>query len=407
MTLNQYILTLRHKQFGGTNMKKILSVIGICTALMLANADSHLHLAEEDASPGLSFLTEETFETTFLKGDGSGGKTDDEINLIKYFSNLCEYSALNSIASCGYVSFAQYLSYYDTFYNDSIIPEKYEQNQGSVSSMEVARSVSPGVLRQSYPTEKGVELYDFIQNNVNSDYQVYLMSVVNESYNRSSEDYSCMTHMRDYHYIVDTISAFSDTSYSYKSPSDFKINGKYNDISVISGFDSYVKAVLDTHQPVMLHIASGVDEENHYEGYHSVVAYYYDEKGVHANFGWGENSTDSIIDDSGYYITEAGVIDFTNVEETHSNNYIVNQEHYCGCGKKTDHTYVYSRYSNEKHKVTCACGYSAMQNHTIKSGSATKLFGVCTKCAAKVNLGSTQVEAAAINFDSNDEGENA
>ncbi len=365
MTSNDYILLYAHKEFGELNMRKYLSIIGVCVMLLSANSDNHLHSILESSTPGLSFLTEETFETTFLKGDGDGGKTADEINLIKYFSNLCEYSALNSKASCGYVSFAQYLSYYDTFYNDSIIPGKYERNQGSVSSMELARSISPGVERQAYPTEKGPELYDFVQNNMDSDYQAYLMSIVNESHNRSSEDYSYSTHMRDYQYIVDTISAFSNTSYSYKSPSDFKFNGKYNDQFVISGFDSYVKGILDTHQPVMLHIAEGIDEDG-YIGYHSVVAYYYDAKGIHANFGWGEDSTDRIINGSGYYITEAGVIDFTNVEETHSNNYIVNQEHYCGCGKKTDHTYVYSRYSNEKHKVTCACGYSAMQNHVIR-----------------------------------------
>lgn len=31
----------------------------------------------------------------------------------------------NSAGSCGYVAVASALSYYDNFYNDDIIPEKY------------------------------------------------------------------------------------------------------------------------------------------------------------------------------------------------------------------------------------------------------------------------------------------
>lgn len=373
-------------------MRTFLIIIGLCSCFASTHEGICFSSTEKN-NPGSSFLTENEFYNSFYKGLVSVGSTKQNENMIKYFSNLYDYSPLNSIASCGYVSFAQYLSYYDTFYNDSIIPEKYERNQGSVSSLEIARTISPGVERTSYPAKSGNELYTYIQNNKGSDYQAYLMSIVNDSYERDSTTYRCSTHMRDYHYIVDSISALSEAAYTYKKPSDFVSGAKYSDDKVVSGFDAYVKGILDKNEPVMLHVATG---EGTYEHYHSVVAYYYDEKGIHANFGWGKTSTDFIIDGSGYYITEAGKIDFSKVEETHSNNYLVNGEHYCGCGKSTNHIYEYTLYTERKHKAACRCGYYKYESHTVTSGSSSKLFAICTKCYAKVNLSSTEVELASI-----------
>ena len=83
-----------------------------------------------------------------------------------YFKNMAEYSPTNQKGFCGYVSLIQYLCYYDSFYNDNIIPEKFERNQGFAESLNEARKMSPGVLRKEYSSE---ELNDesFIKKNIN------------------------------------------------------------------------------------------------------------------------------------------------------------------------------------------------------------------------------------------------
>ena len=68
-----------------------------------------------------NLMTEGIFNSDF-----SSYITMPDIDLLRndrvtYFYNLCTYSPKNSHGSCGYVSLIQYLSYYDCFYNDSII----------------------------------------------------------------------------------------------------------------------------------------------------------------------------------------------------------------------------------------------------------------------------------------------
>ncbi len=379
-------------------MKKsfiLLPITGFCLAFSGPNNFDARDAGKNLLNPSLSYMSESVFNNTFLQCSlNESSVSDSNLDTITYFRNLYEYSPINSHGSCGYVSFAQYLSYYDTFYNDSIVADCFEANQGNTESLEKAKEISPGVKRASYP-EGSEDLYNYVQTNKTTDYQAYLMSIVNNAYNRDETNYSCSTHMRDYHYIVDSINAFANANFTYVSPSDFLENANPTSEKVVTGFETYVKKHLDNNEPVMLHIARHVQtssEDDYYADYHSVVAYYYDDEGIHANFGWGSSSTDVIIEGNGYYITEAGVIDFSKVDETHSNNYMVSGQHYCGCGVETNHSYKYSRYSTEKHKAKCDCGYEKLENHTVKLSLVSTKLASCTKCYALVDLSSTKVD---------------
>lgn len=70
-------------------------------------------------------------------------KTTD-FSMKTYFSNLQKYLPSNIVGSCSYVAIASVLSYYDNFYNDDIIPEKYEFYDDS-NSLEEAKKTSPGL----------------------------------------------------------------------------------------------------------------------------------------------------------------------------------------------------------------------------------------------------------------------
>lgn len=366
----------------------------IFTLLSLHNFGiSNSGAKESDVNcPGLTYLTQGIFNSDFAYYMVTPDASLLSNKRIEYFYNLCDYSPHNTHGSCGYVSFIQYLSYYDCFYNDSIIPEGYERNQGPASSLSQARAISPGVLRQSYP-EESLDLYSFVQNNMDTDYQMKLMNIVNQSMNHAPSSYTFRLGMWNYYRIVNSISAFDDTSFSYTRVQDFGNNAKPTDTNVISWFDTYVKSQLDYGNPVMLHIAQYDSITGDYDNYHSIVAYYYDVNGIHANFGWGSDSTDTIIP-SDYQITEAGVIDFGYVSETHSNNFIVdNDGRYCGCGLHTVHNYYdhYATFSPMQHRAYCACGSFTLQPHAADYSRSYVFLGhtyaPCISCGTTIDLG--------------------
>ncbi len=372
---------------------KIVVFLSILSSLYLNTSspknDCHFHHC---LTPKMNYMTEETFLNDFVQSQPSLETTPLSSEQIQYFQNLFTYSPQNSHGSCGYVSFIQYLSYYDCFYNDSIIPEQYERNQGSTSTLSLARSVSPGVLKQAYPGTS-LELYSFINSNMNTDYQMLLMHIVNESLGRAPAQYGPSIGMWNYHYIVDTISEFNNASFTYARVQDFGSGALPTDPTIISWFDSYVKSELDDGNPVMLHIAQYNSTTGEYDNYHSVVAYYYDSLGIHANFGWSYLSSTDMVVNSSYQITEAGVIDFSNVAQTHSNNFIVNDIGYCGCGNHIIHDYSdsFDYYSPDQHKAYCKCGAYELRFHAIDPDSIYIVFGrryaECLDCGEEIDLG--------------------
>jgi hypothetical protein len=330
-----------------------------------------------------SYMTYDEFNNTFSSEIVKDYFNEKPItNTIKYFKHLNMFSPENSYGSCGYVSFIQYLSYLDTFYNDDIIPEKYEYNIGNLDTFEQARLISPGVIKQSYPYDptNKIEYYNFIKENKDTDYQMYLMDIVNRYYTSNINEYECSIGMWDYQIIVDNIPVLCDSPYNYIAVQNFGTSAKPTDTNVISYFDNYVKEKLDANIPVMLHIANYDESTGDYNGYHSVVAYYYDSKGIHANFGWGSGSTDVVIG-SDYQITEAGYIDISSLEIKHSDNYMVQNQWYCGCGNLHTHVYNYKYIStsNESHKSYCKCLDYIIEPHYFIF-MPTKNYTICIHC---------------------------
>ena len=60
-----------------------------------------------------------------------------------YFQNLKQNFGNNQMGSCGYVSVASMLTYFDTFYNDDIVPENYDVISEANSTDEALEN-SPG-----------------------------------------------------------------------------------------------------------------------------------------------------------------------------------------------------------------------------------------------------------------------
>lgn len=123
----------------------VLNLIHLLFSNNFINTPKNIELCPKD-----NYMTLKMFNIEF-SNQNSNTVPSNSNDVVTYFSNLYKYSPMNSYGSCGYVSLIQYLSYYDTFYNDSIIPENYERSQGNVATFEEAFSISPGVIRQDYP----------------------------------------------------------------------------------------------------------------------------------------------------------------------------------------------------------------------------------------------------------------
>ena len=63
-----------------------------------------------------------------------------------YFEHLKENFGINHHGSCGYVALGMLLSYYDTYWNDSIIPEQYDASSIGNEVDMVLRENSPGIV---------------------------------------------------------------------------------------------------------------------------------------------------------------------------------------------------------------------------------------------------------------------
>lgn len=365
-------------------MKKIINLIfslALCftacnlSLITIYPSSSQVSLLSDSANPSNIITGPMTYEGSKPLDYKTYDITD--INIKTYFQNLKNYAPLNPNGSCGYVSLIECLTYYDTFYNDNIVPEKYERKTGDVDNFYDAIIESPGVKRSVYPPE-GDNLYNHIEQQKEEDYQMYLMSIGNSVLGREPKNYSPEIGMVEYNKILDKLLPSSEVSYSYKEASDFGIFADYKSEKAIQGFDSYVKDIIDSGHPAILHIMNYNYEKEAYE-YHAVVAYYYDSKGIHANFGYGDSRNDSVLSDR-CYIKEAGVLDFSNLEETHSSNYSVNGVLYCGCGHSHKHSYTeYTYYNNSLHVECCSCGkVGTKKSPHIASGIGTNKN--CIKC---------------------------
>lgn len=388
----------------------ILLLLGLVSIINVKTVSVFAYVEDNEFDDSYVFMTEEEFNNNFEQFENEM-PSNSGFSMVTYFQNLYTYSPINSHGSCGYVSFIQYLSYLDAFVNDDIIPTIYERSQGNANSIVAALSISPGVLRQSYPN---TNLYTYIQNNKSTDFQMYLMDIVNSSIGYSASEYSCSIGMWDYYRILNALFPSNNVVFSYTKVNDFGSNAKPTDKNVINWFDSYVKGQLDLGHPVMLHIADYNEVTGKKENYHSVVAYYYDASGIHAHFGWGSNSTDVVIS-SKYQITEAGVIDLSNIAVTHSNNYIINNIEYCGCGmEKHSHHYEdhycticnnyttlhdyhepYTWINYTQHRAICGCGATTQQGHAVASNAFAngKRYATCLICGGLAERGFVQLNA--------------
>lgn len=250
-----------------------------------------------------------------------------------YFQHLYKNIPENAFGSCGFVSLVSCLSYYDSYYNDTIINDKFDIESHGASIEEVV-STSPGVKFSKFPSDSiksNVNIRNFIANNKQTDFQYSLIYHYNTQILKKSltDTFVSKIGMWDYQKLLDSYYGKNKFTFNYISSTIY--GSDIQSSSVQSHMRQYVYDMLEEGYPVILHVAS----DNSLKDYHSIVAYNYDNSSLSCNFGYQDIESANqnlIILPYQQYIKEAGRLVIEGFYETHSTNFVVNDRPYCGCG---------------------------------------------------------------------------
>lgn len=249
-----------------------------------------------------------------------------------YFNNLTKNFGDNRFGSCGYVSIGMLLSFWDTYWDDNVIPECYDiatilNNDAMSLDLE-----SPGINNEDDITDGITEqnYYQVIEQYSDSYFHLFLLKMgkdlfgqyrLDDSYNPTGltfEEYDQLLK----HYL-----------YNFRSYNSDKVNIVEYQSNDSSSVRDYAINLIKQGIPVKL----GIGHSNS-NGGHSVIAYDYDEEKdeIYTHFGWGPNTTHVTIESQGYdcYNNVFGII--FNTSHNHSNNFIYtskdgDKEVHCSC----------------------------------------------------------------------------
>ena len=355
-----------------------------------------------------------------------------------YFRNLTKYGANNTAGSCSFVAVANILAYYDTFYNDLIIDGNYERKD-AFQTAEDALLVSPGIAKtESFTTtidydylidlettseeekqrlkkEKSNELCSFIESRKETDFQCKLISNANAMQGRTADTYSSSTGCGSWQEILDYSYGQDSITFNFV---DYWDLGTRDDL-----YDLAYQKLSEENTVLYLEIErTTIDKDTGEEktSYHAVVAYAFDDEGLHTHFGWGQSYNDTILQTSGWDLKTIAWLEFPGFAFQHSKNYAIEDIGYCGCGKHVIHEYykydsgmIYPPTSKnsfrqnslpgpgitfdgpfgpgtmpidpvislDNHVAYCRCGHSTSEKHYVYEGSSYS-EGNLLRCAA-------------------------
>lgn len=241
-------------------------------------------------------------------------------NMVDFFKNAYEYIPWNSAGSCGYVSLIEVMSFYDTFYNDDIIPENYDRHFEYATNIDESIADSPGVVRQSYDPTSYDSYYDFCYRTQSFDLQSKLSIINNLINNNSTYSFNPSIGGGEYQSLLNAF---------YSNSNNVLVNDHYFDN--VADYVELIKDVIDTGNPAIVQVCnSSPSSPNDYD-HHSVVVYDYDSFGLYMNNGLYRTNTHSLLFNDYNKIYGVYVLDYSNMGHSHSNNYVINGECFCGC----------------------------------------------------------------------------
>ena len=240
-----------------------------------------------------------------------------------YFKNLVNNFPVNSHDSCNYTAIAMLLSFYDTYWNDYIIPEQYEVNTNLSTSTHVHNIYSPGLVYES----------EDISNLSDSTYSSYIMSEYNNDFQalliKIARDYGIVTNSSlglDFNQVRNLLDCYLNVTNICPTNMFNIVTNSQAGYSPIGFIQTFVRM----GYPVLLRLGGGSTNG------HTVIAHDYDSSTgeIYVHTGWKRYEMAlSHIPLSELFYTEYydAIAIVPSSSHSHSNNYYVNNTTYCPC----------------------------------------------------------------------------
>ncbi len=329
-------------------------------------------------------------------------KSDEEFStnfLSQYYSNLT-YHGINVKGSCGYIAIGMWLSYYDTFWNDSIISESFDKPAQIYGTNKEDYYLSPGIndpicFSNDFLNDIEYKNYMYEQQ---TNFHAHLLSIGDDlgyiSNNESNsfgltfdETYTVLKHYLTSIGIPTDYFSFNYYAHLNDYASQYQNENYTCSEKMRQDIIRYVKNGI----PVIVSIA-GTNKQNNENIGHVVIAYDYNDENdiLFAHFGWlGHTHTDIFYEDSfskysyikGYI---AAPIIYASYTHTHTNNYILpNGASICSCELSShSHSYKYTNNGENNHTTSCYCGYKSVDSHQYVANNLRYL--TCLYCGNKI-----------------------
>ena len=372
-------------------MKRLtLLYLGICFFLTLYCF--RLHLIDEEIYENSTSISAADFAnaTSYSPPDNSGFMTT-------YFSNLNENMAYNFGSSCVFVALTSVLSYYDSWYNDSFIPEHFD-SVSLADSLNAALETSPGIItvENEFNTTSGTldNAINSIITNKYNDFSCYLMWYAYHNLNYGSKTVGQMSSRK--------IQTLLDDVYGedYINLITIGLTDNYEpDSSVLQSTKiNFIKNCINEGKPCIVSISAFENGEESYR--HAVVAYAHDNDNIYANFGWKDIKTfqyypmlnEAIEDVTFTKINYAYAFDIDSAFITRSNNYVVRQPnlytYYCyngllGTDDAMHQHPIYHSDTTVQHIYECpTCHYNFCVGHTNMTYTNTGNISHIAHCSS-------------------------
>ena len=303
--------------------------------------------------------------------------SEDDLNRIhsspmkNYFYNLRDKFGYNEFGSCGYVGIGMLLTYYDSYWNDNLVPDNLEAKTDLLTQDQYTYAPSPG--SNEFPIGT---------NYTSSDYINILSSFTNISLHANlinigqSFSYPLSISLPNIKTVLD----------EYISLNSNIIDAEWDTLLVENG-TTYEKrqeiiSYLNNDIPVLV----GITGNNN----HIVIAYDYDAATdtIYAHYGW--RNLDKEDEDGNLVITNnhhedlfglghlfiGGYIVLTpNGAHVHTDNYHIATGTICTCQfPNHQHKFQYTKKNVSQHIRTCYCGETSTVSHRFT------ISGLSYKC---------------------------
>lgn len=293
---------------------------------------------EETAAGSVDYLSEIGVENE-LNSMSTDKILSYDTYLEAYYSGLTQNMGENVRNSCGYVSLAQILSFYDSYLDDSIVPEKYDIISSGSDSNINGRSNSPGVMNDKVVVDTGAEYLDEMYRLKDQSLHAKLITIGNELGYYGTDAHGVVKRLEEGNECLTTLSERIEILKAYLDEIGFA--GKYtihnalDQIPVVNqvNLESFVIQNIKQGYPVVL----GAKEKESDEIGHVMVCHSYDGQNIRCNLGTTRYGFSYNVKSKFHYFTDAIVLQFKDMTHKHSYNYEI-----VSSGKKTQHCYCES-----------------------------------------------------------------